>query len=72
MLQALQNGWQAATSVQSASYSEFERALREGRVAEVLVGDQTITGCMKSPDARGKAAIVANRVEPDLAERLAP
>jgi len=57
---------------QPASYIEFERALREGRVAEVLVGDQTITGRLKSPDARGKAVIVANRVEPALAERLAP
>ncbi|WP_334136254.1 ATP-dependent metallopeptidase FtsH/Yme1/Tma family protein, partial [Tepidimonas sp.] len=64
MLLALQNWWQAATSVQPLPYSELEQALREGRVDEVLVGDQTITGRLKSPDARGKAVIVANRVEP--------
>ena len=51
-------------------YSEFEKALAEGRVAEVLVSDRTVTGRLKSPDSRGKTTIVATRVEPDLAERL--
>ena len=51
-------------------YSEFEKALAEGRVAEVLVSDRTVTGRLKSPDSRGKTTIVATRVEPALAERL--
>ena len=51
-------------------YSEFEKALAEGRVAEVLVSDRTVTGRLKSPDSRGKTTIVATRVEPDLADRL--
>ncbi|MBB5015435.1 ATP-dependent zinc metalloprotease FtsH [Rehaibacterium terrae] len=72
LLLVLQNWWQAATRVQPVPYSEFEQALREGRVAEVLVGDRTLTGRLKTPDTRGKTVIVANRVEPDLAERLAP
>ncbi|MBX9810437.1 MAG: ATP-dependent zinc metalloprotease FtsH [Burkholderiales bacterium] len=66
----LQNWWSAASQVEPVPYSEFERALAEGRVAEVLVSDRQITGRMKSPDARGKTVIVATRVEPDLAERL--
>ncbi|TSE35009.1 ATP-dependent zinc metalloprotease FtsH [Tepidimonas charontis] len=72
LLLALQNWWQTAASVQPVPYSEFEQALRDGRVAEVLVGDRTITGRLKSPDERGKTVIVANRVEPDVAARLAP
>ena len=51
-------------------YSEFEKALDEGRVAEVLASDRTVTGRLKSPDSRGKTTIVATRVEPDLADRL--
>ncbi len=66
----LQDWWQAARQIEPVPYSEFERALAEGRVAEVVVGEKTITGRLKSPDAGGKTTIVANRVEPDLAERL--
>jgi cell division protease FtsH len=66
----LQNAWQARKAVEAVPYSEFERALAEGRVAEVIVGETTITGRLKSPEA-GKTTIVATRVEPDVAERLA-
>ncbi|MFN3751785.1 MAG: ATP-dependent zinc metalloprotease FtsH [Thiobacillus sp.] len=70
LLLTLQNWWQTARSVEPVPYSEFEQALKDGRVAEVLVSDKTITGKLKSPDARGKTVIVATRVEPDLAARL--
>ena len=36
----------------------------------MTIGESTITGKLKSPDAAGKTVIVANRVEPALAERL--
>lgn len=62
--------WQTAKTVEPVPYSEFEKALDEGRVAEVLVSDRTVTGRLKSPDSRGKTTIVATRVEPDLADRL--
>jgi len=65
----LQNIWQAQQKVESVPYSEFEKALAEGRVTEVIVGDTTITGKLKSPEA-GKTVIVANRVDPGVAERL--
>ncbi|TSE31712.1 ATP-dependent zinc metalloprotease FtsH [Tepidimonas taiwanensis] len=65
-----QNVWQTARTVEPVPYSAFEQALAEGRVAEVIVSDTTITGRLKAPDASGKTVIVANRVEPDLAERL--
>ena len=67
---SLQRYWQTAKTVEPVPYSEFEKALDEGRVAEVLVSDRTVTGRLKSPDSRGKTTIVATRVEPDLADRL--
>jgi len=66
----LQNVWQQR-SVEPVPYSEFEKALGEGRVAEVVLGDNTITGRLKTPDPGGKTVIVATRVDPALAERLA-
>ena len=69
LFMTLQNIWQASRTIEPVPYSEFEKALAEGRVAEVIVGETTITGKLKNPD-RGKTTIVATRVEPDLAERL--
>ncbi|HBW1046097.1 hypothetical protein C4Y57_028205 [Klebsiella variicola] len=68
LLLSLQSYWQTAKTVEPVPYSEFEKALDEGRVAEVLVSDRTVTGRLKSPDSRGKTTIVATRVEPDLAD----
>ena len=70
LLLSLQSYWQTAKTVEPVPYSEFEKALAEGRVAEVLVSDRTVTGRLKSPDSRGKTTIVATRGEPDLADRL--
>ncbi|EHY6696565.1 ATP-dependent metallopeptidase FtsH/Yme1/Tma family protein [Escherichia coli] len=70
LLLSLQSYWQTAKTVEPVPYSEFEKALAEGRVAEVLVSDRTVTGRLKSPDSRGKTTIVATRVESDLADRL--
>ena len=41
-------------TVEPVPYSEFEKELAEGRVAEVLVSDRTVTGHLKSPDSRGQ------------------
>ncbi len=70
MLLIAQDWWQASRSIEQVPYSEFEQALKEGRVAEVMVTDKVLTGKLKSPDAKGKTMIVATRVEPDLAARL--
>ena len=69
LLLFLQSQWQAANTVETVSYPEFEQALAEGRVAEVIIGDRVITGRLKTPDGR-KVAIATARVEPDLAARL--
>jgi cell division protease FtsH len=70
MLVWVQSIWQASTSVEVVPYSEFEQALAQGRVAEITLGTRTITGKLKAPDAAGKSLIVANRVAPDVAQRL--
>jgi len=61
--------WQAATRVEPVPYSEFEKALADGRIDEVIVSDRTITGRLKAPEGR-KTTLVATRVEPELAQRL--
>ena len=66
----IQSAWQTARTVEPVPYSQFEKALSEGRVSEVTVGETTVTGKLKTPDPGGKTVIVANRVEPALAERL--
>ncbi|MCA1926666.1 MAG: ATP-dependent metallopeptidase FtsH/Yme1/Tma family protein, partial [Thiobacillus sp.] len=61
LLLLLQNWWQTASSVEPVPYSAFEQALKDGRVAEVVVSDKTVTGKLKNPDANGKTVIVATR-----------
>ena len=67
---AIQDLWRAERTIEPVSYSEFEQALADGRLTEVVVGDTTVTGTLKSPRPDGRTVIVANRVEPDLAEQL--
>ena len=67
----LQDVWRSASEVATVSYSEFEQALAEGRVAEITVFDRSISGRLKSPDGP-KTTLVAVRVESDLASRLDP
>jgi cell division protease FtsH len=69
-LLSLQTLWQERNVVEVVPYSEFQQALRDGRIAEVVIGDRTVTGRLKTPGPDGRTALVANRVEPELAERL--
>jgi cell division protease FtsH len=69
LLLLLQDMWQGAGKIQTVPYSEFEQALAAGRIAQVTVSDRTIVGQLKAADGN-KTALVATRVEPDLAARL--
>jgi len=69
LLLLFQEMLQAYRSVETVPYSAFEQALAQGKVAEVTIGEQVITGKLKAPEGR-TIAIAAARVEPDLAERL--
>jgi cell division protease FtsH len=69
LLLLLQNIWQSASQAQAVPYSEFEKALAAGRIADITVSDRTIMGRLKIADGQ-KTMLVAARVEPDLAARL--
>ncbi|MDP2000319.1 MAG: ATP-dependent metallopeptidase FtsH/Yme1/Tma family protein, partial [Rhodoferax sp.] len=69
LLFMLQDIWQNTTQVQTVPYSEFEKALSEGRIAEVTVSERSVIGRLKAPEGN-KVSLVAVRVEPDLAARL--
>jgi cell division protease FtsH len=66
----LQSTWRQTQVAEIVPYSELERALEEGRIERIVVSDQQLIGELKTPDAHGKRKLIANRVEPDLAERL--
>jgi cell division protease FtsH len=69
LLFLLQDVWQNTNRVQTVPYSEFEKALSEGRIADVTVSERSVVGRLKAPDGT-KTSLVAVRVEPDLAARL--
>ena len=69
LLLLLQNFWQGLSQVQTVPYSEFEKALADGRFASVAISDRTISGRLKIAEGN-KTALVAVRVETDLAARL--
>ena len=69
LLLLFQNAWQSTSEVLPVPYSEFEKALSDGRIAEVSVTDRTVIGRLKTPEGK-KTTLVSARVEPDLAARL--
>jgi cell division protease FtsH len=69
LLLLLQSVWKNASETEVVPYSEFETALRDGRIADVTVTDRTIAGRLKTAEGP-KTQMVAVRVEPDLAARL--
>jgi cell division protease FtsH len=56
--------------VEVVPYSEFQQWLEQGKVAEVVVSDQSIRGTLKEPLPDGKRQFRTTRVEPDVAETL--
>ena len=51
-------------------YSELEQQLKRGKVASLTIREQQIYGELTVSDANGNKVIVANRVDPNLAESL--
>lgn len=64
--------WTQGRAVEMLPYSDFERQLAEGKIAEVTVGDTVVTGRLRTPEADGRTVVAATLVEPQLAQRLAP
>jgi cell division protease FtsH len=59
------------TQIETIPYSEFERLLKDGKVAEVTVSADAIQGTLKEPLSSGKRVFYAVRVDPQLADKLA-
>src|SRR3954469_13757712 len=59
------------STIDTIPYSEFEQLVAQGRVAEVAVGQDTISGKLKDKLPDGKSAFVTARVDAALAEKLA-
>ena len=66
---AIQHYIGVATQVAQIPYSEFERLLRDGKIAEVGISDEFVQGRLKQP-VQGKSAFVSARVEPELAREF--
>jgi cell division protease FtsH len=67
----LRDWWIQAQTVETLPYSRFEQYLAEGKIESVEIGDTLISGRLKAAEPGGKTLVIAARVEPALAERLA-
>ncbi len=70
-LLTLQDLWVEMRAVEPLPYSEFQQMVKDGRVAEIAITDNTIQGTLKSPTADGRSKFVTTRVDPELARDLA-
>jgi cell division protease FtsH len=67
----LRDIWVAQQQIEVIPYSEFRALLMDGKVGEVAIGQEQITGAFKEPIEGKKTHFVTARVEPGLAESLA-
>ena len=67
----IQQFWTTYRQVETIPYSQFEQLVADGKVAQVTIGQDTITGALKEPTAEGRSYFAAARVDPTLAEKLA-
>ncbi len=70
-VRVIQYFWLSHLQIETIPYSEFERLLGDGKVAEITVATDSIQGLLKEPLPGGKRAFFANRVDPQLADKLA-
>jgi cell division protease FtsH len=66
----LHNLWMQSLQIEQIPYSQFETYLKEGRVAEVRIGQDYIQGKLKDPAEGHPQQFVTVRVEPELADKL--
>jgi cell division protease FtsH len=64
------NLWVQARTVEPLPYSEFSRMLKEGKITEIAITDNTIQGSFKTPLPDGRSKFVTTRVDPQLARDL--
>ena len=64
-----QSWWTQRQVVSVIPYSEFQRLVREDRIAEVAIGPDRLSGTFKQP-IDGKSRFIAVRVDPEIAREL--
>jgi cell division protease FtsH len=69
-LMVIQSLWLHYSQVDTIPYSQFEQLLDSGKIAEVLVGPDSIQGKLKQPLPDQKRLFYTVRVDPQLADRL--
>ena len=67
---AIQDMISSRQHIQTIAYSEFEQALSQGRIAEVTIGADRLTGAYRNPPKGTPEHFTTIRVEPGVADRL--
>lgn len=56
--------------VEAVPYSEFQRLLKDGRISEVAISDDSLQGTLKDSPAGQPKHVVTSRVDPGIAAEL--
>jgi len=67
---AIQVIFASYTQIAQLPYSEFQDALKAGKIAEVRVSGNYIQGKFTSPDANSRTDFITTRVAPEIAQEL--
>jgi cell division protease FtsH len=63
--------WYSSTQIEPIPYSRFLAYQKEGRVSELVISREQITGTLVDPEEGQPARFRTERVDPELADRLA-
>jgi cell division protease FtsH len=67
---AIQVIFASYTQIAQLPYSEFQDALKGGKIAEVRVSGNYIQGKFNAPDAKSLTDFITTRVDPEIAQEL--
>ena len=67
----IQSFWTSYNKVATIPYTQFEKLLSDNQIEKVTVGQNSIQGTLKKPLPDGKKDFYTNRVDPQLAGKLA-
>jgi cell division protease FtsH len=67
---AIQAIFASYTQIAQLPYSEFQDALKSGKIAEVRVSGNYVQGKFTEPDAKSHTDFITTRVDPEIAQEL--
>jgi len=67
----VQQVWSTYQQIEPVSYTEFQALVADKKISEVLVGPDRIEGTLKTPEPGGATKVIAVRVDPAFADKLA-